>query len=262
MTKVLIRHLRITYFLPLLIFMVSCFPEEEFSDTPSISFKGLSFRPSSTSSDSLVLTLDFRDGNGDIGLDRDETLFPYHPYFQIIDNNGEIVTISSESVPPFFVTVPRDFLRPDQTSGAAFYSETDERESYNCLQYEIRNSTDDDGNEVVDTLFVVPNENNKNIFVEFYRKRNSSYEFIDWTNVFGVNNCSNSFDARFPIFLPDDIGQSLDGSLDYAMISEGFDLVLRSDTFQIRARIKDRGLNDSNEIRSPDFTLSEININN
>ena len=37
--------------------------------------------------DSLILTINFTDGNGDLGLSNEEIYFPYHPYNAIIDEN-------------------------------------------------------------------------------------------------------------------------------------------------------------------------------
>ncbi len=236
-------------YLFLIIAVASCYPPEEFPNTPSIAFNDLKYREIDNGTDSLILTIDFQDGDGDIGLDGDENFYPYHDFNAIIDANNKFVTISDTEVePPFYIATPNGDI--------SFFSQTDNRPDYNCLDYEIVNL--DEANTQVDTFYVQQNENNKNIFVDFYRKKNGVYEFIDWTRVFSAIGCGTTFDARFPRFIENNNDRALDGSITYSMVSEGFGLVLRSDTFQLRVRIKDRALNDSNEIRSPDFTLSEL----
>ena len=74
-------------FLPLFIISVtttSCFEPPEFSDEPEISFNSIEFVPVETRRDSLILTFNFRDGDGDIGLDNTFTLFPYHAFLDKI----------------------------------------------------------------------------------------------------------------------------------------------------------------------------------
>ena len=36
----------------------------------------------------------------------------------------------------------------------------------------------------MDTFYIQKNINNKNIYIEFYKKQNDNFELIDWTRVF------------------------------------------------------------------------------
>ena len=45
------------------------------------------------------------------------------------------------------------------------------------------------------------------------------------------------------------------------MVSYGFDMVLKNDIFKLKVYIKDRALNQSNIIETPEVTLEEITIN-
>ena len=45
------------------------------------------------------------------------------------------------------------------------------------------------------------------------------------------------------------------------MVSYGFNSVLKNDIFKIKIKIKDRNLNDSNVIESPEITLEQILVN-
>ncbi len=254
-------HKRFSLLYPFIIFLglQSCYPPEEFSNTPSIAFRSLSYNQSDVASDSLVLNIDFTDGNGDIGLEGNETRAPYHAYNVIIDSENQYVTLSNDSArTPFYYAVAPNFASNPEDLELRFFSDTDDRKPFNCQEYEIVEFSDNQGNSFKDTIYVFRNENNKNIFVDFYRKVNGQYEFIDWTTVFSAIGCGTNFDARFPVFEPDNNGRSLEGTIRYAMVSDGFSLVLRSDTFQVRVRIKDRELNDSNVAVSPDLTLNDI----
>ncbi len=253
------HRISIFYTLILMLVLQSCYTPDEFSNTPSIAFRSLSFNQSDNAGDSLVLNIDFQDGDGDIGLDGNETRSPYHAYSVIIDSNNRFVTLSNDSATtPFYHAIPPNFASSPGDTELSFFSDTDDRTDFNCQEYEIVEFTDQQGNTFNDTIFVLRNENNKNIFVDFYRKINGQYEFIDWTSVFSENGCGLDFSARFPIFEPNNNGRSLEGTIRYAMVSSGFSFVLRNDTFQLRIRIKDRELNDSNIAVSPDLTLNEI----
>lgn len=85
-----------------LIFVISgvlvsaCFNPPEFSNTPEIEFEGVYFGLSPAGEDSLVISVSFRDGNGDLGLSAtgdDES--PYHEINFYANKNGELAPISS-----------------------------------------------------------------------------------------------------------------------------------------------------------------------
>ncbi len=254
--------------------------------------------PANNKPDSLILFFDFQDGDGDIGLFENESNPPFHDFDFIIDNNNLPVTFSSEFEPPFQRLVPSLIPGPQKKKffrlNPEFFSDEDSRPTnFDCQEYVIDSVREDyfpvlpyedsdfikilkdtirdengdiafdsQGNPklitVLDTFFVAKNHHNKNIDVDFYRKSSGIYEFIDWTRIFDVNGCGLSFNARFPIFAPERVGKSTEGTIKYGMLSNGFRLVLRNDTFQIRVTIRDRALNTSNTTESPDLTLQQI----
>ncbi len=55
------------------LFFTSCLKSEKFPSTPAITFESFE-----VAGDSAFLTIAFTDGDGDIGLDDDDTLPPYH----------------------------------------------------------------------------------------------------------------------------------------------------------------------------------------
>jgi hypothetical protein len=96
-TKILILPLILIFFL------TSCQQEPKFPDTPEISFVSFEKVDSSTTVDDQgILTLHFQDGDGDIGLDEDDTETPFDTssiyyynffikYFE--KQNGEFVAV-------------------------------------------------------------------------------------------------------------------------------------------------------------------------
>lgn len=85
--------------LTLLSFLViisgSCFDPPEFPVVPEIEFDRIEFIPAATpgADDSLILYINFKDGDGDLGfsgLDPDDGSYPYHSANFYQENNGEI----------------------------------------------------------------------------------------------------------------------------------------------------------------------------
>ena len=245
--------MKYTYLIFIFLIILSCDQNENISVIPSIIFESLEYKksPNNISQDSLILTINFIDGDGDLGLSNDEINFPYHPYNAIIDNDFVWVTYGSQDInTPFYV------YQPD--GSYYFFSNDDERPPFNCSDYIIDtvNTT-----AILDTFYIQKNENNKNIFVEFYKKNGDEFEFIDWTRVFDQEfGCGINFDSRFPRLNIGNSSQSLNGKLRYGMVSYGFNYVLNNDIFKIKVKIKDRNLNTSNIAESPEVTLEQIRV--
>ena len=205
---------------------------------PHISFESLQFIYNPQSTDSLILTLQFQDGDADLGLNSNATQFPYEAYNHIVDSKELRVTKGGKNYsPPFWVRKGNGSL--------GSYSPTDNRPPYNCNDYEILTI---DGKK--DTFFIKKNENNKNIFIDFYRKKKGLYERI----IFNPG-CEYSFNARFPVLQNKFVNESVYGTIRYVMVDNDFRYVISRDTFRIEVYIKDRALNNSNVAQSPDLLL-------
>jgi len=232
-----------------------CFKPPEFPNEPEIEFSNIVFKPGGDNGDSLILSFDFQDGNGDIGLSGSEDDFPYHPFNIIVDANGDTVFFSDEDLElPLFMRAPNGSL--------TMFSETDNRTPFNCQEYEFLR--DPITNVTIDTFYIAKNPNNLNIRVDFFKKVGENYVFFDWTNVASNNRCGEDFNGRFPIFDDTNFRDSkpLAGTIDYSMVSVGFIYcALRGDVFKIDITIKDRALNTSNTVSTPDVTLQDITVN-
>ena len=136
------------YFISFIV--IGCDNNNDISEIPLISHESLIFKKSNNSivQDSLILTINFTDGNGDLGLSNEEIYFPYHPYNAIIDENLNWVTIGSKEItPPLYVYEPNGLL--------SLYSNEDNRPSFNCENYiidTISSSTE------LDTFYIEKNE--------------------------------------------------------------------------------------------------------
>ena len=120
------------FFYILTYIIIGCNDNNDTSKIPFISHESISFKKSENNitQDSLILTINFIDGDGNLGLSNDEINYPYHPYNAIIDENLNWVTIGSEDItPPLYVYEPNGVL--------SLYSENDNRPSFNCDSYII-----------------------------------------------------------------------------------------------------------------------------
>ena len=239
------------FFLITSLILYSCIEDNNVSTVPSISYENLIFKKSinSFNQDSLILTISFVDGDGNLGLSNNENNYPYHPYNAIIDRDFNWVTIGSTDVnPPLYVYEPNGVYY--------LYNNEDNRPTFNCDNYIIDtvNSTTQ-----LDTFYIQKNENNKNIFIEFYKKENDEFKLIDWKRIFDEEyGCGIDFNSRFPPLNISNSNQLLSGKLRYGMVSYGFDMILKNDIFKLKIYIKDRELNTSNIIETPEVTLEEI----
>jgi hypothetical protein len=199
-------------------------PPDDFPSVPQISFKDMQFIETS-SSDSLMVSIDFRDAEGDLGLDPKEVNPPFHPLDYQRHPNGELITYGT---------------RPAEAP------------SFNNRDWVIGPLV---GTEIVnDTIWVKANPDQYNIFVKFFIKRGGNYTEYD----FSGPPFYSTFNGRFPRILTDDKGRAIEGTIKYSMLSLGWNSIFRTDTLKIDVQIQDRNLNKSNVVSSPDFTLSQI----
>jgi hypothetical protein len=119
------------FFFSLVLLLVTCKKKEIYSTIPLIEYKSASFYQSSSGADSIMLlTFTFKDGDGDIGLDQSDTLFPFQAdrnrynkatnpfhynlnidYYELIDNKYSLILqeLEPDSVPPIYDTLKYNF---------------------------------------------------------------------------------------------------------------------------------------------------------
>lgn len=264
--------------------VAACFDPPEYPIVPEIAFEDISFREAKAvgERDALVLTLSFRDGDGNLGLSSTDIDPPFHDVNYYLANNGDIIELKKKTVYddlPQFVDVPpgvtgklvtnrtpknplyKDLIPTyvdDHTSCTYYtytlnglYVEEDDihifDESYN---YEVL--SDPNSPEVyklVDTFYYKRNPTYANIDVEFWIKEGNEYKLFDWEKEF----CTISFNQRFMVL--SDTKRPLSGSLQYEMVTSGMKSIFGNKALKLKVRIRDRSLNNSNYIETPDFTL-------
>jgi len=219
----------------------SCLEAPQYSEIPNIEFEDIVFKDvqNGSSADSLILSVKFRDGDGNVGLDPSETNEPYNDKYYFRFPNGSYITYKTKRTDPNYDTLP-DFVKP-----------------YNCTNWEVVSQNQ----KVVDTLYFELNPNHYNISITFQVKDAlGNFNDFDWDSFYTYPLCEViGFNGRFPI-LSKDLSQPspLEGSIRYAMNSVGFNIIFSIKTLRLKVRILDRSLNSSNEIFTPEFTLQSI----
>jgi hypothetical protein len=225
------RVLKQLFFLPAVAVLAfqACNRAPELPVIPVINFEQVQFKEVD-GPDSLIVSIYFEDGDGDLGLTSFDITEPYQPYDPVYDANGDSISIGSQpGLPP-----------------------------YNPIDYVIIR---DQNGVAKDTILVELNENHYNFFVRFFTKKNGQYTEFKWRDA----PYYQTFDGRFPL-LNRDVSDGrlkerpLEGELRYGMTSSGW-LFLFRDTLKISVQIQDRALNKSNVVESPDFTLESIRVN-
>jgi len=270
----------------LLLAVGSCFDPPEFPVEPQIDLKGIYFGVSADRSDSIVLSISFKDGDGDLGLSTELISYPFNARNYFLKNNGQLIPVPTFS--PYSDVGPLIYLEDQVGKLATIDVITDPLYEdqvpsyvypYTCNTYIFDTLYVQQGDEriidgtynITDTLtspglpslyeireiwYTEKNPNYDNITVDFeIRNPDGSYTFLDWETITG-SDCSTSFNGRFPV-LSEKEGP-LDGILHYSMKSEGFIYVLSSKTFRLKIKIKDRALHVSNEIITADYTLDQL----
>ncbi|MBL7856218.1 MAG: hypothetical protein JNM57_00905 [Cyclobacteriaceae bacterium] len=263
----------------------SCFDPPEFPNQPEIGYEDIYFKvtPDVVIPDTLVIVITFKDGDGDLGLSQDDPQYrsdPYHQlYFYQENNTQKLSTFTVRST----TNIQYEILDiPNPSLGKLIFPRTKKKINYDTLpEYTCRNYTYLAGRnllieetdlaaldsfvkftdtltsstskfyQLLDTLYFTPNPNYNNITVDFMIKNNNgSFTKYDW-------GCISAFDQRFPV-LSENTKVPLEGSLAYRMIGTGFTSLFGGKTMKLRIQIKDRALNSSNIIETPEFTLDKI----
>ncbi len=221
-----------------LLLISSCADPPQYSLTPSIEFDNVIFKDvADPAVDSLIVTVKFKDGDGDLGIDATETGDPFNDKFYYIFPNGTFITYKTKRTDSHYDTLPA-FVKP-----------------YNCTNWEVRTV-----NSKIDTFYYRANPHAHNIKVQYFVKNfDGSFTEFKWTEQFGYPFCATSFDGRFPI-LSKNLSQKipLEGTIRYGMVSSGFLALFSIKTLKLKITIEDRALNQSNTVESPEFTLQSI----
>lgn len=213
------------YNLLFLILLGSCIsPPDNFPSVPEVAFKDMEF-VSTNSSDSLIVSITFKDAEGDLGLNATDVDPPFNALEFKRDNSGTLIFYGN---------------RPSEAP------------QFNPIDWIVNPLVN---NIVVrDTVWVEQNQNHNNIFIKFFIKRNGVFSEFRWEDA----PFYTTFNGRFPRILNNNNTQAVEGTIRYSMLSFGWESLFRNDTIRIDIQVQDRALNRSNLVSSPEVTLSQI----
>ncbi len=238
----------------LLFLLIACDEDRNLPAVPTIEIRSVEFveRTVASEPDLLVLHIDFKDGDGDLGLGGTENEPPYHFANYFYDDNGKLLTARSRLDPRYSYLPPYqspfdciNYTDPTQT---IFFPAAVVDNTFNIVDTKVADGVTYYG--VKDVIYMERNEDHFNIMIDFLLKEaDGSYTEFDWKTI----SCNQSFDGRFPRL--EDVNGTLEGTLKYTMTSIGFKNVFGARPIKLRVVIKDRALNQSNVALSDEFSL-------
>ena len=243
-----------------LLILAGCEEPPRLPPEPRISFNALDYSiDPATFRDTIVLTINFEDGDGDLGLGESAAFTdpPYHPFNFVVNGDGDLVTYRAiqEATIPFDV-----FIRDEgQRNRLVEYGDSEDapairiNDQPNSRDYLFPVFVDFNRDTIrTDTAYIAQNPNFFNITIDFLLQQDDgSFEEFDFEANFGL-----SFDGRFPVLNNPD--RAIEGTLTYRMVS-AFRLqpALRNSNLKLRVQIKDRALNRSNTIETAVFSIPQ-----
>jgi hypothetical protein len=262
------RWIRIFSSLLILIWLLGgCQKQPDYSIVPQIQLQNITFKnefQSTGNPDTLIISLRFTDGDGDLGINPDETAIYTSPT-DSIDLNDPFYFIydSTQLSAPWYpvhqndLPLATDFHYVNYATTRTYHTlqAFDTLSVLTCKHWQIRASP-------VDTLYIQSNPNQYNIFVYIFTKNpDGTYTYYDpddpKNQAFGERCQPNFFNSTFPV-LSTDLGKSspLDGTLTYKYQSRAFYLAFHAKIIRVSICITDRALHKSNVVTSDDILIN------
>ena len=238
------------------IWLLCCYDAPDCPEEPAISFNQIEFVEVDGAADSLILTFNFEDGDGDLGLAIDEVYPPYHIFNYVVEEvDSEYYLIRYGQLnfnEPLILATSYD----GEVILSGNYDFDQILPEYGCSDYLVTTDVDTDE---ADTFLIKKDIFNKIIYVNLYKQIRGVYQIIN--AFFSHCGCVEFFNSRIPVFDQENIGKSLKGDVSFAMLSQGFQQTFRNDSITMRFYISDRNLNKNNMAETPDFLLINITRN-
>ncbi len=277
--------------------LTSCFDKDIFPNTPKIAFEDIVFYDGTTT-DSLILTFSFEDGNGDIGvIESQDVLPPFNEFDVYLDSRDSVVTAAniSEAVPPIYTAplITENFIPlgisnntlivdnsqgdyPILSFGKEFYSDDINDIPLTCPSLTNQDGTFLSGTTLTPYVFgeggnIVPAEaGTQTITSALPVNRIETYFnfIIEFQKRVGDNYVPLNYQQIFGTDICD-IGvfngripqydpEGKSGTFTYSIQSAVLRLAFLDDVIRAKFYIYDREGNKSNEVTSPDFVLADI----
>ncbi|MEP1032096.1 hypothetical protein [Ekhidna sp.] len=288
----------IKYVLPILAMaLTSCFDKDIFPETPNIAFEDIVFYDGTTT-DSLILTFSFEDGNGDIGVvESQDVLPPFNEFDVYLDSRDSVITEANigAAVPPIYVAplITENFVPlgivdntlivdlsqgdyPILAFGKEFYSE-----DVNDIPLICPGLTNQDGTFLSSTTLtpyiidengsIAPADAGAQVISSSLpvQRIETYFNFIiEFQKKVGDNYVPLNYQQIFGTNLCD-VGvfngripqydpEGKSGTFTYSIQSAVLRLAFLDDVIRAKFYVYDRAGNKSNEVTSPDFVLADI----
>ncbi len=266
------RRLLMTVFCGALI--TSCFDPPEYPNVPEIVFKSINYvevpdpPTGEVTSDSLILTIRFKDGDGNLGLSSNDITPPFNDRWYYVRTplrrDASLIddchNYAAQNRCWYLNPLVSEFdkyidYKQKRLGVAPFDTLKTFTKPYNCINWEVVRDVND---VAIDTLYFTLNPHYSNIFVEFQTKNgDNSYTPFDWGSFLTYPSCEvQGFNGRFPLLNDTPNNPTpLEGDIRYSMPSPFFKIIFGAKTLRLRVYIEDRALNKSNEIFTNDFNF-------
>ena len=247
----------------ILFFLVgACFEPPQFSNQPSIAIEDVRVQKvgGAAVADSLIITVNFQDGDGNIGISGSENTPPFHERWYFLktplptcepglmapctkisyvddQNMANYVTYKSRRGGAPYDTLPA-FTKP-----------------YDCQNYVVLKKA---GNVTIDTLYSQLNPRYFNLFIRVEYKSGSDFIPYEYNNAPYPNCDIYGLNARLPILAKDgDVNSKLplEGVITYKLTSASFTPLLGK-VLRLKIKLMDRDGNISNEDTSKEFVFN------
>lgn len=251
----------------------ACFNPPEYPIQPQIEFENLTYKQVD-GIDSLVFSIRFKDGDGDLGLGDPDVgcsagsgnlVCFNNSSYELLQNSagsyGLIPTGNSCSGTSVCYNRRFYFLKHDRTQISYKDKRTNPEYSslpgftkpFNCINWEVTRNAN---NVVVDTVYFELNDDHYNFEVDFLVKNlDGTFTEFDFTKEFDYPGCSTPYYGRFPVLYKDQSGSPLEGVIKFGIGSPAFKLAFSLKTLKFRIKIRDRALNESNVVESGEFSF-------
>lgn len=246
----------------LILLVDSCLKQPDYNVIPEITLQDLIFKPGNISKgiqDTLKVILNFRDGDGDLGVGSSDSAYLdfYNPLYIIYDSITYDERVLSDKSTPLsgrykYITYKTRKLKAFDTLPAI-----------NCKNWEQRFTTVNGQSQVKDSVYIVQNSRAFNIFISIYEKNpDGTYSPYDPTDPvkYPFPNCNVNFlRATFPNLSTDESKKSpLDGTLKYNINSFALNSTFSIKVLKMQVYITDRAFHKSNVVEKEGFTLASI----
>jgi len=247
----------------------ACLKQPENSIIPQIQFQSVVFKKGDLKAnppifDSLIVIVKFSDGDGDLGIDKDETAIYTSPVdstdintpnYYLYDTTKNIISYITHSNNLNSKTLPKGCRYVNYASRRKIHSAPFDTlpSKLTCKDWEIPSAP---AATASDTLYKQDNPYNSNFFMDIYTKNpDGTYTYFDLNEKYSIDGCPAT-QNRFPI-LSSDLGKksSVDGTITYGYGSVLFYKTFHGQTLNLKIHIMDRAFHKSNVVESGDFVV-------